>query len=223
MNITISHCDSTHIDFKINNKDTLCNLLTDKLYEDSDIYEKIRIIKMILDSHDMSTYFLTSKLIYTSEKNIIELFTSDTLYNDSINEEVVDLIIAFFSKVNSFKLSFLTICSKFRMINIIRRLSIKYMLKSRYERVSKTIKEFSVKRDRDLLNFTKFLIILYSKLEDHPFILDMKKELFEIILEKLDVGCINFLEEISLLKLSIDELNAKIDEYDLPNTIIFFS
>ena len=58
MNITISHCDSTHIDFKINNKDTLCNLLTDKLYEDSDIYEKIRIIKMILNSQDMSTYFL---------------------------------------------------------------------------------------------------------------------------------------------------------------------
>lgn len=223
MNITISHSDSTHIDFKINNKETVCTLLTDKLYEDSDIYEKIRIIKMILDSHDLSTYFLTSKLIYTSEKNIIELFTSDTVYNDSINEEVVDLIIAFFSKVNSFKLSFLTICSKFRMINIIRRLSIKYMLKSRYERVSKTIKDFSVKRDKDLLNFTQFLIRLYSKLDDYPFISDMKKELFEIILEKLDVGCINFLEEISLLKLSIDELNAKIDEYDLPNSIIFLS
>jgi hypothetical protein len=218
MDTTIS-ISNKEFNIKFNSKDEnfISNIIYKKLMWDSNLYDKIKFLNNILESPVSTKLLLSSDIMNCKRSNIIEILIFDKCFNSLICSDITDLLIKIF---NIFILdsnnttNHSTVYSHLTPIYFMKCISDTFLIKSKYEYVSKTVKDSYTKRDRELLNFTEFLINFYNKLDTQPLLKIIKNDILNILIDKLDIGIINYLDEIELRKKYIDELEVSLHDYE---------
>ena len=218
MDTTIS-ISNKEFNIKFNSKDEnfISNIIYKKLMWDSNLYDKIKFLNNILESPVSTKLLLSSDIMNCKRSNIIEILIFDKCFNSLICSDITDLLIKIFNMFildSNNTTNHSTVYSHLTPIYFMKCISDTFLIKSKYEYVSKTVKDSYTKRDRELLNFTEFLINFYNKLDTQPLLKIIKNDILNILIDKLDIGIINYLDEIELRKKYIDELEVSLHDYE---------
>ena len=100
--------------------------------------------------------------------------------------------------------------------SMLREISSNYCNKSKFVLLKDSISDNQIKYDKELINFTFFL--LYNKINAYDCLSWLKNRsslVLSIIIDKLNIGIINYFEEKDSLEQSIENLEVKIAGLDL--------
>lgn len=226
--INLSIIDSTNNKININlssNDTTFFKIIYDTFNSDSSIYEKIDILESISNSEEICKAILRSEIFTSSNKNIIEIFIKNKNFNTTINKKLVSILIKIFKIINENTITSTLIIHRNtnssqnkisfvpNLLYAVNDLSKKYTEKSKYILLDNLITSINEEKEQELINFTLFLIELYNNIcinEESKYLLNIKSDLFDIIIDKLDIGVINFIEEKKLFQTNLTNLNTQI-------------
>jgi hypothetical protein len=226
--INLSIIDSTNNKININlssNDTTFFKIIYDSFNSDSSIYEKIDILESISNSEEICKAILRSEIFTSSNKNIIEIFIKNKNFNTTINKKLVSILIKIFKIINENTITSTLIIHRNtnssqnkisfvpNLLYTVNDLSKKYTEKSKYILLDNLITSINEEKEQELINFTLFLIELYNNIcinEESKYLLNIKSDLFDIIIDKLDIGVINFIEEKKLFQTNLTNLNTQI-------------
>ena len=188
-----------------------------KLYLNSDnIYIKIEFLKHMLKTYNLK-YDLLKSIYFKpySNINILNSIIGDPFYNLITNDTFVDII------VNLYDNNYYDICSHF--IPIVKKYIRKFS-KTQYEDISDKDK-LNYECDMIRMNCTFFCIKLFNKIDKyrHTFFGSKPSQLFNSIVRLLDIGCINYIEEISLRTNDLEDMKMNIMEFEFKNDNILTS
>ena len=226
--INLSIIDSTNNKININlssNDTTFFKIIYDTFNSDISIYEKIDILESISNSEEICKAILRSEIFTSSNKNIIEIFIKNKNFNTTINKKLVSILIKIFKIINENTITSTLIIHRNtnssqnkisfvpNLLYAVNDLSKKYTEKSKYILLDNLITSINEEKEQELINFTLFLIELYNNIcinEESKYLLNIKSDLFDIIIDKLDIGVINFIEEKKLFQTNLTNLNTQI-------------
>ena len=208
-NITILDSKNNPIMLNINNKNLIFKMLYDKMSLDSNIYDKISILDSILKSDEILEEFFNLDVL--PKKNIIELFICDTTYSIILNSQITELITKFITAYYKKNINFITMKFKPNIEAILHNITLNYS-KSKYEKLDYTISDNNLKTETELINFTMFLIEFYNNIDESSIFSKHKTEILDILIDTIDCGIINFIEEYNLVRLTINNLEDRISD-----------
>ena len=167
----------------------------------SNLYTKLHFIKEIVNYPTLFNLFVTSRLFNIEARiSIISTIINDSLYNNSFNTTLLNILKPYLKKKDICKI----------IIDIIIKLLISNKQKSQNIDVDSLEDNFYLEfKNYNHIHATQFSIIVYNYLNKSH------KPLFNAILYSLDYGIINILEEKTTRKEDIEYIEHDIYAYEL--------
>ena len=202
MSFTISSYDDNQVNVGLSytSKEALYCLIYIKLKEN--IYNKMDFLDSIAKSQKMMGVFKDAMFIsHPSSYNIIQMFIEDKDFNVVINRQLVDFLIIFF---DNFSYDILKPTINFIIDN--------YFLKSQYLEASTTSDIMYQRKEKHLINLTYFLIELFNKKFKNSVDSKFKTYIVDKIVHLLDIGVINYYEELTLRRADLILLRSELEQ-----------
>ena len=171
------------------------------------LYKKINFLSLCLKNNlILNNLFDIIKSTSYQETNFINLIISDPNYNIVFNQKFVDVFIKIFDNFN-YEYCFVLLNT---FIN-------KYMIKSQHLETGILNDIYYQKKEKDLLNFTYFIIELFNKKFRNNYNNIYRNDIINIIIKTLDIGIINFYEELNFRIEDLKEIKIKLAQGNLNN------
>ena len=202
MSFTISSYDENQVNVGLSytSKEALYCLIYIKLKEN--IYNKMKFLDSVAKSQKMMGVFKDAMFIsHPSSYNIIQMFIEDKDFNVIINRQLVDFMIIF---LDNYSYQILKPTINFIIDN--------YFLKSQYLEASTTSDIMYQRKEKHLLNLTYFLIELFNKKFKNSVDSTFKTYIVDKIVHLLDIGVINYYEELNLRRADLIILRSELEQ-----------
>jgi len=202
MSFTISSYDENQVNVGLSytSKEALYCLIYIKLKEN--IYNKMEFLDSVAKSQKMMGVFKDAMFIsHPSSYNIIQMFIEDKDFNVIINRQLVDFMIIF---LDNYSYQILKPTINFIIDN--------YFLKSQYLEASTTSDIMYQRKEKHLLNLTYFLIELFNKKFKNSVDSTFKTYIVDKIVHLLDIGVINYYEELNLRRADLIILRSELEQ-----------
>jgi hypothetical protein len=202
MSFTISSYDENQVNVGLSytSKEALYCLIYIKLKEN--IYNKMEFLDSVAKSQKMMGVFKDAMFIsHPSSYNIIQMFIEDKDFNVIINRQLVDFMIIF---LDNYSYQILKPTINFIIDN--------YFLKSQYLEASTTSDIMYQRKEKYLLNLTYFLIELFNKKFKNSVDSTFKTYIVDKIVHLLDIGVINYYEELNLRRADLIILRSELEQ-----------
>jgi len=202
MSFTISKYDDNqvHIGLSYANKEALYCLIYIKLKEN--IYSKMDFLESISKSQKMMDVFKDAMFLsHPSSYNIIQMFIEDKDFNVVINRQFVDFLIIF---LDNYSYELIMPTTNYIIDN--------YFLKSQYLEASTTSDIMYQRKERHLINLTYFFIELFNRKFKYSEDSTIKTYIIDKIVHLLDIGVINYYEELNLRRADLIILRNELEQ-----------